>query len=794
MMFAADGSLGLDTFSTTMNHFDWQPYSGQPGLSGGLADYDNSSMTTQDIQSLENHFPSQGTAVSAQVHSNDSFPPPKDWAQTASVPWQQNEISAQPLTPYKTASAVPFWTQPRGHYHRRQQQLPPALHSDFLSLGGCPSPPLSPTARPSRPAQCRSGAQYNLHPGPMALQNHHSQMLSSSSRLSEFDSAALLGPNQQPQFFRRPRSSASRNRPIAGATKSAFSGDHAISRSRGVSVSPVKAWRHGGGNGNNRLRSSSLSPRKRTGAKAFAAARSVATSSSSSRGMIPPPPPPPLFPQPSSTSVENLDSSSFPPLSACEEAGSGVFGTPVSSLTRDLHQTLLQPAPEFPIELSCASSSSLLRRAGAPQDLQLASAKVDIPLPQPSATTLDKFDFGFLDADPFGGAAVATNNASEEATTTTLTQLDMTGAGVSAGTESGIDPFDGIFLSSSITPTTEEAAMTKHDQSQDTNAEEESHEFDAMFSFDGEGILGSFDFLGSAEDEGSHEQNAGLEKIKSTSDMTEQLGRLSGTVDCGLQGLNPCASETEPLELEADKIEFGCGDFTAPSALSGEWFHHIEAVDMAAHDLPLRFHPPDALLYDQNADEHWINSTGDPDSLFFPSAFSPTPSLPPPPPLPPVPASPPHHLRSTTACEKDYRSRSLPRATTDDHDHNSGYPRRRRTATSTSPSKSKSRANSSTSARSTASSADGAFVNYTSLDAPKIMRSVAPSGSSKTKAKREAAAAAEKRAWQEAVVRAVRAAGGDVEAIMQAENGGDDDGVGGEAEGTKQGERFNEVV
>jgi hypothetical protein len=61
------------------------------------------------------------------------------------------------------------------------------------------------------------------------------------------------------------------------------------------------------------------------------------------------------------------------------------------------------------------------------------------------------------------------------------------------------------------------------------------------------------------------------------------------------------------------------------------------------------------------------------------------------------------------------------------------------------------------------------FVNFTSTDGKKIMTGVAPSGSSKTKARREKEAQEQSRRLSEAAMRLVEAAGGDVD--MLAEHG-----------------------
>ena len=54
------------------------------------------------------------------------------------------------------------------------------------------------------------------------------------------------------------------------------------------------------------------------------------------------------------------------------------------------------------------------------------------------------------------------------------------------------------------------------------------------------------------------------------------------------------------------------------------------------------------------------------------------------------------------------------------------------------------------------------FVNYTPDDSKKILTGVAPSGSSKTKARREKEAADKRRKLSQAAVKAVIEAGGDL--------------------------------
>ncbi|KAI0386977.1 hypothetical protein F5Y04DRAFT_288781 [Hypomontagnella monticulosa] len=63
------------------------------------------------------------------------------------------------------------------------------------------------------------------------------------------------------------------------------------------------------------------------------------------------------------------------------------------------------------------------------------------------------------------------------------------------------------------------------------------------------------------------------------------------------------------------------------------------------------------------------------------------------------------------------------------------------------------------------------FCNYTPSDKKVLMNGVAPSGSSKTKARREREALENKRKMSEAYMQALRAAGGDVEKLRQLENG-----------------------
>jgi hypothetical protein len=59
------------------------------------------------------------------------------------------------------------------------------------------------------------------------------------------------------------------------------------------------------------------------------------------------------------------------------------------------------------------------------------------------------------------------------------------------------------------------------------------------------------------------------------------------------------------------------------------------------------------------------------------------------------------------------------------------------------------------------------FVNFTPSDSRKILTGVAPSGSSKTKARREKEALEKRRKLSQAAMRAVRDAGGDIESLVE---------------------------
>lgn len=62
---------------------------------------------------------------------------------------------------------------------------------------------------------------------------------------------------------------------------------------------------------------------------------------------------------------------------------------------------------------------------------------------------------------------------------------------------------------------------------------------------------------------------------------------------------------------------------------------------------------------------------------------------------------------------------------------------------------------------------DIGFVNFTPSDGGLLMTGVAPSGSSKTKARREREAMERRRRLSEAAMKAVQAAGGDVDKLME---------------------------
>jgi hypothetical protein len=64
------------------------------------------------------------------------------------------------------------------------------------------------------------------------------------------------------------------------------------------------------------------------------------------------------------------------------------------------------------------------------------------------------------------------------------------------------------------------------------------------------------------------------------------------------------------------------------------------------------------------------------------------------------------------------------------------------------------------------------FVNFTPDDSRKILTGVAPSGSSKTKARREKEAADKRRKLSRAAVKAVIEAGGDIDSLRRLEREG----------------------
>jgi hypothetical protein len=59
------------------------------------------------------------------------------------------------------------------------------------------------------------------------------------------------------------------------------------------------------------------------------------------------------------------------------------------------------------------------------------------------------------------------------------------------------------------------------------------------------------------------------------------------------------------------------------------------------------------------------------------------------------------------------------------------------------------------------------FVNFTPKDSTKILTGVAPSGSSKTKARREREAAEKSKRLSKAAVKAVKAVGGSIDTLVE---------------------------
>jgi hypothetical protein len=69
--------------------------------------------------------------------------------------------------------------------------------------------------------------------------------------------------------------------------------------------------------------------------------------------------------------------------------------------------------------------------------------------------------------------------------------------------------------------------------------------------------------------------------------------------------------------------------------------------------------------------------------------------------------------------------------------------------------------------RANSGSASVGFVNFTPSDSMRILTGVAPSGSSKTKARREKEAADKRRKLSQAAIRAVTEAGGDLRRLEE---------------------------
>jgi len=96
--------------------------------------------------------------------------------------------------------------------------------------------------------------------------------------------------------------------------------------------------------------------------------------------------------------------------------------------------------------------------------------------------------------------------------------------------------------------------------------------------------------------------------------------------------------------------------------------------------------------------------------------------------------------------------------------HRNSYSQRRRSRSSSQHSSSRQASSSST--------GDVGFVNFTPEDSRKILTGVAPSGSSKTKARREREAAERRRKLSQAAMKAVMDAGGDVDSLRHLERDG----------------------
>jgi hypothetical protein len=100
------------------------------------------------------------------------------------------------------------------------------------------------------------------------------------------------------------------------------------------------------------------------------------------------------------------------------------------------------------------------------------------------------------------------------------------------------------------------------------------------------------------------------------------------------------------------------------------------------------------------------------------------------------------------------------------------HPSQHRTHSSSRSDRRKSSNGSSSTASRQSSSGNVGFVNFTPHDSRKILTGVAPSGSSKTKARREKEAAEKRRKLSQAAVKAVMEAGGDVDSLRRLEREG----------------------
>ncbi|KAF1937831.1 hypothetical protein EJ02DRAFT_514954 [Clathrospora elynae] len=137
--------------------------------------------------------------------------------------------------------------------------------------------------------------------------------------------------------------------------------------------------------------------------------------------------------------------------------------------------------------------------------------------------------------------------------------------------------------------------------------------------------------------------------------------------------------------------------------------------------------------------------------------------------------TPPYHHHNANMGSITYRplSRSpSPRPQPHFHRCRSFHQSHHHATTSSTPSRRKSSTNSSATHSRQPSLSGAGFVNFTPDDSRKILTGVAPSGSSKTKARREREAADKRRKLSQAAVKAVLDAGGDVDSLRRLEREG----------------------